>query len=112
MQVEISEPARTKIQQFRDEEGANDKALRLSVVRTHCMGGRGHGYDLHVAQDAREGDATVEAGGLTLVVDRESSRKLESVQIDYVDSFQESGFRVTNSHARGKCPCGHHDLFD
>lgn len=111
MEVEITDSARDKIQGFLGKERAHGKPLRLSVVKTHCMGGRGHGYDLRVAEEPRPEDATVTSNGLSLLVDPASAQLLAKVEVDYVEGFEENGFRVTNSNAVGKCPCGHHDLF-
>lgn len=111
MDVEITDSARDKIRGFLEKGGADGKPLRLSVVRTHCMGGRGHAYGLEVAERPAADDAIAEANGLSLVVDPASAPLLGTVEIDYVEGFEESGFQVTNSNAVGKCPCGHHDLF-
>lgn len=111
MEVEITDSARDKIHGFLGKEHADGKPLRLSVARTHCMGGRGYGYDLQVAEGSRTDDATVSSNGLALLVDPASVHLLGKVEIDYVEGFEENGFRVTNSNAIGKCPCGHHDLF-
>lgn len=111
MDVEITNSARDKIRGFLAREGADGKALRLTVVRTHCMGGRGHAYDLRLAEGPRSEDATVTSNGLSLFVDPASAHLLGKVEIDYVEGLQESGFHVMNSNAVAKCPCGHHDLF-
>lgn len=112
MDIGITDSAREKIAKFLEAEGADGKPLRLAIVRTHCMGGRGYGYGLQAADDKRADDAVATSNGLSLLVDPASARLLETVEIDYIEGFEESGFRVTNSRARGKCPCGHHDLFD
>ncbi len=112
MDIEITEPARKKIEQFLSGEAADGRALRLAVQRTHCMGGRGFGYSIHVAEERNADDVPLASHGLSLLVDPASARLLKHVQIDYLEGFEENGFRVTNSNAIGKCPCGHHDLFE
>lgn len=112
MEIEITQPARKKIEQFLSAEGANGRSLRFEVQRTHCMGGRGYGYAIHAADARHADDVLVSSDGLSLLVGPASARLLKQVQVDYVEGFQENGFRVTNSHAVGKCPCGHHDLFE
>jgi len=112
MDLEITQPAQAKIQQLWKAEGVNGESLRLSVVRTHCMGGRGYAYDLRTAGSRREGDVVLRSGGLDVVVDSLSAALVDQVRIDYTEGFEDMGFHVSNSRATGKCPCGHHDLFD
>jgi len=112
MNIDITQPAQAKIRQLWEAEGMDGKALRLTVVRTHCMGGRGHAYELRAVQDRGEGDVVVRSDGFDLVVDPNSAGFLDDVRIDYTEGFEDLGFHVSNSRATGKCPCGHHDLFD
>ena len=85
--------------------------LRLTVVRTHCMQGRGHAYDLRVADDRTEGDVLAESRGVTFVLDPESARLARGVELDFLETGFGSEFSVKNPNAVGKYPCGHHDLF-
>jgi len=111
MNIDITEPALAKIHQLLAAQGAEGRPVRLAVVRTHCMGGRGHAYRFQLADGMGENDQAVDAGGLSVIIDGASAHLLADVSIDYVDKFEESGFVVSNSNAIGKCPCGHHDLF-
>ena len=85
--------------------------LRLRVVQTHCMGGRGHAYDLRVAEDRTDADVLAESRGVTFFVDPESARLVPGIMLDFVEAPFSSGFALNNPNAIGKCPCGHHDLF-
>jgi iron-sulfur cluster assembly protein len=85
--------------------------LRLRVVRTHCMGGRGHAYDLRVAEDRAEEDVQTESRGVKFLLDPESARLVRGIELDFVEAELSSGFALNNPNAVGKCPCGHHDLF-
>ena len=85
--------------------------LRLRVVRTHCMGGRGHAYDLRIAEDRLEADIRAESRGVTFLVDPESAQLVRGIELDFVQAELSSGFALNNPNAVGKCPCGHHDLF-
>ncbi len=107
----LTDRAADKIKGFLDAQGHAGRTLRLRIVRTHCMGGRGHGYDLGVADGSATDDAVVESKGLRFLVDAASARVLPGTEIDYLESLEASGFAITNPNASGKCPCGHHDLF-
>lgn len=111
MKLGITDSARDKIQQFLEWEGSAGRPLRFSVERTHCMGGRGHGYDLRVANGREKDDVAIDVAGLSVLVDPASARLAKDIEIEYVEGFEDSGFKITNSNAVGKCPCGHHDLF-
>ncbi len=112
MKIDITDTARSKIEEFISAEGVDGRKLRLAVARTHCMGGRGHAYSLHVAEERREDDVLLSSNGLSVLVDPASARLLGDVEVNYIEGFAESGFQVVNSKSVGKCPCGHHDLFD
>ncbi|HLE45998.1 MAG TPA: iron-sulfur cluster assembly accessory protein [Thermoplasmata archaeon] len=112
MAIRVTDAAQRKIRELLEREGPAGRPLRLGVVRTHCMGGRGHAYGLGVSTDEVDGDTSHEVGGIKVLVDPTSATLLEDVEIDYVDGFRGAGFQVRNSKAVGKCPCGHHDLFE
>jgi len=76
------------------------------------MGGRGHSHELAVAEKESDDDVVVESSGLTFVINPPSARILAGAHADHVETLKESGFKVSNPNATGKCPCGHHDLFD
>ncbi|MDV3277176.1 MAG: iron-sulfur cluster assembly accessory protein [Nitrososphaerales archaeon] len=91
--------------------GKADSAIRVSVVRTHCMGGKGYGYNIE-EDSVKADDTVVEGDGLKLLVDQESLRYLRGAHIDYEESVQGGGVVVRNPNAVGQCHCGRHDIFD
>lgn len=109
--VRLTERASEKIKGFLAQDGMAGRPLRFRVLRTHCMGGRGHTYDLSPADGPDAKDTVVEASGVTFVIDEDSARLLTGTQLDYVEGLETSGFTISNPNAVGKCPCGHHDLF-
>lgn len=112
MAVTVTESASRKIREYLTAGGFDGRSVRLAVGRTHCMGGRGHAYHLGPEPQAGEGDVTFESNDLSLFVDPKSAALLGDVEIDFVEGFEGSGFDVRNSKSVGKCPCGHHDLFE
>lgn len=109
--VRLTERAAAKVKEFMAPEKASVPTVRLEVVRTHCMGGHGHGYHFAFADSQRTDDAIVESQGVTLLLDPGSAAKLPGTEIDYLEGLEASGFAIANPNAVGKCPCGHHDLF-
>lgn len=108
--VDLSEAAAQHIRDFLKDQ-TDLPPLRLSVVRTHCMGGRGHAYDLRVAEDRREEDVVAESRGVRFLVDPGSASLLRGIRLDFVRTEMGSSFSLENPNAVGKCHCGRHDLF-
>jgi len=112
MKIDITDTARAKVEEFLSAEGVDGRRLRFAIARTRCMGGRGHAYSLQVAKERYADDVALSSNGLSIFVDPASARLLGDVEVSYAEGFPESGFQVANSRSVGKCPCGHHDLFD
>jgi iron-sulfur cluster assembly protein len=92
---------------------ATDKqALRIAVVRSHCMGGRGFTYQLALEDSPADDDEAFEDNGVKVCVDPASAKYLGGAELDFVDTPESSGFKVTNPNAIAQCPCGHHDIFE
>ena len=108
--VTFTDLAASKVREYLQHSGKSDATLRFSVVRTHCMGGRGHGYVLKEGSPS-DGDLVVEDKGIRVAIDPSSSQHVGGTEIDYRVSLQESGFVISNPNAVAKCPCGHHDIF-
>ncbi len=77
--------------------------LRLKVVGGGCSGLR---YELSFDDDVSEADTTLESGDVKLIVDEKSALYLVGTTLDFVDSLQESGFKMLNPNARNTCGCG------
>jgi iron-sulfur cluster assembly accessory protein len=110
--VSLTERAVNKVKEFFSQSGYTGNMLRISLVRTHCMGGRGYSYKLAAEMSETEGDVAQDADGLRIVLRQADVPRLEGTVIDYNESLEGSGFSVSNPNATGKCPCGHHDLFE
>jgi iron-sulfur cluster assembly accessory protein len=76
--------------------------LRLGVEKGGCAGWQ---YIMKIDAPAAD-DTVVEQDGIRLLVDPESARMLAGVQLDYVDSLNDAGFRVVNPRAVRSCGCG------
>jgi len=85
---------------------AEDKAgygLRVAVQGGGCSGFQ---YGMSYEQKRQDNDRVLEFGGLQVFVDAMSGLYLDDVEIDYVDTLQESGFKINNPKATGTCGCG------
>jgi iron-sulfur cluster assembly protein len=81
----------------------------VSVLRVAIEGGgcSGFQYGLGFDRGAQEGDHAFEYEGVTVVVDPFSAPYLLGTQVDYLETIQESGFKIENPNAVSSCGCGH-----
>jgi len=56
---------------------------------------------------AQEGDHEFESEGVKVVVDPFSAPYLSGARVDYLETIQESGFKIDNPNAVASCGCGH-----
>jgi Fe/S biogenesis protein NfuA len=93
--VTFTEAARKKVVALLEKEGRSDLVLRFAIE------GRGPGgfrYRLGFVprSERREQDELADAGGFDLLVDGASAPNLKGVTVDYVETLQESGFKIDN----------------
>jgi iron-sulfur cluster assembly accessory protein len=81
----------------------------VSVLRVAIEGGgcSGFQYGLGFDRGAQEGDHEFECEGVKVVVDPFSAPYLRGAQVDYLETIQESGFKIDNPNAVSSCGCGH-----
>ena len=102
--VLLSEVAAGEVRRYIEEQGAADTAgLRVGVLPGGCSGFQ---YGLNIEDEAGEDDMTFESQGIRLFVDPFSLQYLQGTEIDYVSTFQGSGFTFNNPNATGGCGCG------
>ncbi len=102
--IDVTDAAQSRIRDLLDKEGKLEShALRLKVVGGGCSGLR---YELTFDDDLRDADTTVAAGPVRVVVDEKSALYLMGTTLDFVDTLQESGFKMVNPNAKNTCGCG------
>jgi iron-sulfur cluster insertion protein len=80
----------------------------VSVLRVAIEGGgcSGFQYGLGFDRGAQEGDHQFECEGVTVVVDPFSAPYLFGAQVDYLETIQESGFKIENPEDGPACGSG------
>ena len=102
--IMLTPTAAAEVQKYMEEQGAADEAgLRVGVLPGGCSGFQ---YGLNIEDEAAEDDMVLESSGVRLFVDPFSLQYLGGVEIDYVSTFQGSGFTFNNPNASGGCGCG------
>ena len=101
--LRFTDAARTRIRELLAAEERQGLALRLAI---DGMTGGTFRYQLgFVGQDERRADdAIVNGGGFDVLVDPKSAADLAGASIDFVDTLQETGFRIENPNSPWKDP--------
>ena len=102
--IQVTQAAQERIAQLlAKEQKLETHGLRLKVVGGGCSGLR---YELAFDDSVGESDTSVEAGPVRVIVDEKSALYLVGTTLDFVDTLQESGFKMLNPNARNTCGCG------
>jgi iron-sulfur cluster assembly accessory protein len=95
--------AAAKVKALLAEENDEALVLRVAVVGGGCSGFQyGLGFD-----SVAEGDVELSLEGVPVVVDPFSAPYLRGTTIDFLNTIQESGFKIDNPNATASCGCGH-----
>jgi iron-sulfur cluster assembly accessory protein len=102
--IMITPTAVDEVRRYIEENGAaGDAGLRVGVLPGGCSGFQ---YGLNIEDAPGEDDMILESNGLRLFIDPFSLQYLSGVEIDYVTTFQGSGFTFNNPNSSGGCGCG------
>jgi iron-sulfur cluster assembly protein len=103
--IALTERAAEKILSLMAEEPAGEATvLRVAVQGGGCSGFE---YALGFDRTALEGDLEAQSHGVDVVVDPFSAPYLKGASIDYLETIQESGFKIENPNVSSACGCGH-----
>lgn len=92
-----------KIQDMAEKENLSDASVRVSVVGGGCSG---FSYSLEFDTDTREGDQVLDTGKFKVYIDPMSYQYVQGTNVDYVETFNYSGFHFDNPNAKRTCGCG------
>ena len=102
--INVTPTAVAEVRRYMEENGASGEAgLRVGVLPGGCSGFQ---YGLNIEDEPAEDDLVLDTNGLRLFVDPFSMQYLSGVEIDYVTTFQGSGFTFNNPNSSGGCGCG------
>ena|ERR1041385_2797497 len=101
--VILTDAAVEKVKSMMAKEGKQGYALRVGVVTGGCAG---LSYEMKFQKNPYDNDLVNRQNDLTVIVNQESAQFLKGIQIDYVDTLKESGFKYKNPNASSSCGCG------
>jgi iron-sulfur cluster assembly accessory protein len=101
--IEITESAAAQIEVLlAGEKEARGKGLRVYVEGGGCSGMQ---YGM-VFDEKRPDDLQCDRQGIFVLVDPFSADYLKGSVVDFVDSLNGGGFKISNPNARQSCGCG------
>ena len=102
--IDVTAAAAGEFERMRVKRNRPTAVLRVRVVpETGCGDFR---YAMGMEPHPREGDLTLEAHGMTLILDAESAELLRGSTIDFSEALIDGGFKINNPNARSMCGCG------
>ena len=101
--VRLTDAAAGKLKELTQEEANPAIGLRVYVYSGGCSGFR---YGMMLEDQPTSEDVSVEANGVRVYVDPQSTQYLLGSEIDYVDTLMGAGFTVNNPNAVSACGCG------
>lgn len=102
--VSVTEAAARKVTELLAAEAseASGAGLRVDVRDGGCSG-----FQYALALDVPgQADRVFEQSGISVIVDQQALRFVSGAMVDYVETFQGSGFQVDNPNAVASCGCG------
>lgn len=99
----FTDTAASKVRQLIEQEQNDALKLRVYITGGGCSGFQ---YGFMFDENEEPGDAVVENGGVTLLVDPMSGAYLEGAEIDYVEGLEGAQFVIRNPNATTTCGCG------
>ncbi len=101
--LNITQKAADKLKEILTKEKKESYGLRVEVMPGGCAGFK---YGLSIEEKEEKEDLIVEEKGVKIFIPKASLLMLKGAKIDYVDSLQGAGFRISNPNAHSSCGCG------
>ena len=102
--IEVTSEASGRIRALLSEDGKLEShGLRMKVVGGGCSGLQ---YQLSFDDVVREIDSEVKVDGVRVIIDEKSALYLVGSRLNFIDTLQESGFKIENPNASNTCGCG------
>jgi len=100
--IRLTEDAATEVKNLQQQPDNAGKTLRVFVEKGGCSGMQ---YGL-VFDEKRDKDLVAEVHGVSVLVDEFSATYLRGSVVDFSDSLNAGGFKITNPQAAQSCGCG------
>ena len=99
----VTKKAAEKLIEVLKENNKQGSGLRVEIVPGGCSGFQ---YGLELDDNSTDLDITIEEKGVKIIVSKENLQFLKGAKLDYVDSLQGGGFKISNPNVKSGCGCG------
>ena len=99
----ITNKAAEKLKEVLKENSKEGSGLRIELVPGGCSGFQ---YGLELDNSTTDLDLIFEENGVKIIITKENMQFLKGAKLDYVDSLQGGGFKISNPNAKSSCGCG------
>ena len=103
MTIKITPAAIENIKALQVEYGAVSDGLRFGLKKEGCSG---YKYILEFEKSPAHDDVVLKFEGVDLYINIAHLKKLNGSIIGWKESLMESGFDISNPHAKQPCGCG------
>jgi iron-sulfur cluster assembly protein len=101
--VTLSPLAIERVKDFMAKDKDQANGLRIFVAPGGCSG---YQYGMVLERTAKGDDICWADGGINVYMDAQSAKVMEGAEIDFVETVQGSGFKISNPNAVSSCGCG------
>jgi len=101
-QVHLTQSAIEKVKSFMQED-EKDAFFRIGLAEGGCSG---YSYVFSIDKKAKDDDVHILANDLKVIISPKHLEHFAGATVDYVETLQESGFKVRNPKASHTCGCG------
>ena len=103
LSVTITDNAAKQVKTLLEKQNKKDHGLRIKVAPGGCSGMQ---YYLDFDNKTTEDDKIFEKNGIKVYIDKESLSKMNNATVDFVETLNESGFKIENPSSSSGCGCG------
>lgn len=101
--ITLTPRAAAKYLKILEEEEKQGWGLRFGDQMAGC---NGFEYIIDFSEKAKPDDNIIISHGIEIHVNKDCIDRLLGSEIDYIESLNNSGFKISNPHARSSCGCG------
>ena len=102
--ISLTDKAASKVKALLEKENQKDYGLRLGIISGGCSG---YTYDIGLEKSPKENDVVFEDKGVKIFMNPESIAFMKGSTVDYIETLQNSGFKINNPNVKTSCGCGH-----
>ncbi|WP_211746527.1 iron-sulfur cluster assembly accessory protein [Paenibacillus sp. Marseille-Q4541] len=101
--ITISDTAAERLKEMLEQQESPNMFLRLGVTAGGCTG---FSYAMGFDDNETDADLYMTVQDMKVVVEKDSLRLLEGLEIDFEESGMTGGFTIHNPNAIATCGCG------